>query len=354
MTMVDDRGRVLGRYNAVDAFIVAVLLVLTPLAYAAYALFRTPPAKLTAVAPRQLAMGPNLRVRIEGTNLRPFMRVSFNTIQGRTFMIGSTTTAEVDLPDLQPGTYDVVLYDYAQEVDRLPKALTILAPVPAPTVAVTVAGAFIGVNSAQADAIRTGSTFAGGSATTATALAAGPRRPGSLVMRSGDAPMVVSLPQLFDVPAVLRFQCYLENNSDGSVRCVQYGPLHPAYVTTDSVLSFSTSKGEVNFQVAEVHPDGAPQFLRVRVRPQISGGVPPGLRPGDVDSTMPAYDGAWIGRVEEVGADVTLRLPVQELASGWKYRQQVLKVGGGIRFETVRAVLNGIVVDMTPEPQRTR
>ena len=56
------------------------------------------------------------------------MRVSFNTVQGRTFMIGSTEVAEVDLPDLDPGTYDVVLYDYAQEVDRLlPKVGAFLA-----------------------------------------------------------------------------------------------------------------------------------------------------------------------------------------------------------------------------------
>ena len=49
------------------------------------------------------------------------MRVSFNTIQGRTFLIGSTKFAAIDLPDLAPGTYDVVLFDYMQEVDRAAK-----------------------------------------------------------------------------------------------------------------------------------------------------------------------------------------------------------------------------------------
>ena len=109
MAIVDDRGRLLGRFNVVDVFVFILVVVMIPMAYAAYALFRAPAAKLTGVEPKQLTMAPSLRVRINGRNLRPFMRVSFNTVQGRTFMIGSTETAEIDLPDLEPGDYDVVL-----------------------------------------------------------------------------------------------------------------------------------------------------------------------------------------------------------------------------------------------------
>ena len=99
MAIVDDRGRMFGRFNPVDVFVFVLVVVMIPVAYGAYALFRTPPAKLSGVEPKQFTMGPNLRVRINGTNLRPFMRISFNTVQGRTFMIGSTETADVDLPD---------------------------------------------------------------------------------------------------------------------------------------------------------------------------------------------------------------------------------------------------------------
>src|ERR1044072_3324267 len=124
MAIVDDRGRVSGRFNAVDVFVFALVVVMIPIAYGPYALFRTPPAKLRGVEPKQFTVGPNLRVRVNGTNLRPFMRVSFNTTQGRTFMIGSTETAEVELPDLEPGADDVVLYDHAQDDDRMPRART--------------------------------------------------------------------------------------------------------------------------------------------------------------------------------------------------------------------------------------
>ncbi len=51
MSLVDDRGRVFGRYNLVDVAVAFVLLGLIPLGYGAYALFRTPLPKLTVVEP---------------------------------------------------------------------------------------------------------------------------------------------------------------------------------------------------------------------------------------------------------------------------------------------------------------
>jgi len=119
MALVDDRGRIAGRVNLIDALAAIAIVLVIPLSYGAYLLFRTPPAKLAGVAPTTLYQGPNLRVGINGRNLRPFMRVTFNDVQGRTFMIASTTNAAIDLPDLPPGTYDVVLYDHMEEVDRL-------------------------------------------------------------------------------------------------------------------------------------------------------------------------------------------------------------------------------------------
>src|SRR5260370_35781739 len=103
------------------------MLVLIPVAFGAYLLFRTPAPKVLSISPTRVYQGHNLRVEIQGTNLRPFMRASFNRIMGKTFLIGSTKYALIDLPDLPPGTYDVVLYDYMAEVDRLPKALTVVA-----------------------------------------------------------------------------------------------------------------------------------------------------------------------------------------------------------------------------------
>jgi hypothetical protein len=349
MAIVDDRGRLLGRFNVVDVFVFILVVVMIPMAYAAYALFRAPAAKLTGVEPKQVTMAPSLRVRINGRNLRPFMRVSFNTVQGRTFMIGSTETAEVDLPDLEPGDYDVVLYDYAQEVDRLPRALTILPRVPAPTVTLAVHGVFVGLTETQAASLATGTKFAQNNRVSATVLAVGTRHAGAIQMRTGDTAVGISLPGVYDVPAALQLECFLENTGDGSVRCVYYGPLRPAFIATDSVLPLPIAGGPLNFQVSDVHPTGTPTYLRVRVRTVIAPDIAARLRVGDSDSQVPDYAGAWIGRVESSsGADIVLRLPAQQFSNGWKYRNQWLKVNGGIRFETPTSVISGTVVDLAP------
>ena len=352
MAIVDDRGRLLGRFNVVDVFVFVLVVVMIPVAYAAYALFRAPAAKLSGVEPKQLSMAPSARVRINGRNLRPYMRVSFNTVQGRTFMIGGTETAEVDLPELEPGAYDVVLYDYAQEVDRLPRALTILPRVPAPTVTLAVQGVFIGVTDAQAASLTTGKKFAQDNRVSATVLAVGTRHAGAMQMRTGDTSVGISLPGVYDVPAALQLECFLENTGDGSLRCVYHGPLQPAFVATDSVLPLPNAGGTLNFQVSDVHPIGTPSYLRVRVRTAIAPDILARLRAGDSDSQVPDYAGAWVGRVESTsGADIVLRLPAQQFSNGWKYRNQWLKVNGAIRFETPRAVINGTVVDLAPVEQ---
>ena len=352
MAIVDDRGRMFGRFNPVDVFVFVLVVVMIPIAYGAYALFRTPPAKLRGVEPKQLTMGPNLRVRVDGTNLRPFMRVSFSTVQGRTFMIGSTETADVDLPDLEPGTYDVVLYDYAQEVDRLPKALTILPKVSAPTVTLTVNGFFVGLNQTQIDGVRPGVKLTQGNHVAGSVLAVGGRRPGAIRMRTGDTVISVGVPGAFDLPAAIELECALENTSDGSFRCVAYGPERSALVAVDSVLSVPITGGALNFQIDDVHPPGAAAFVRLRLRAAMAPDVTGRLRIGDSDSNVPDYAGAWVGRVESVsGGDVVLRVPAQLLSNGWKYRNQWLKVGGGLRFETSTAVISGTIADLTPLDQ---
>jgi hypothetical protein len=350
MSLVDDRGRILGRFNPVDVFVFVLVVVMIPVAYGAYALFRTPPAKLSSIEPKQFTQGPNLRVRIKGTNLRPFMRVSFNTVQGRTFMIGSTETADIELPDLEPGTYDIVLFDYAQEVDRLPKALTILPRVSAPTTTVSVGGTFVGVNQAQVDALRAGAKLAQGNHVTGTVLAAGARLPGALQMRTGETAMAVNLPGLFDLPASLEVECSIESNSDGSIRCVEYGPAHAASVIPDAVLSLPFAGNALSFQVSDVNPVGKPVFVHLRVSTKMTADVARHIRIGDSDSHIPDFPGAWIGRVTSVSsADVGLRVPAQQLQNGWRYRNQWLKLGGTIRFETSTAVIEGTITDLAPD-----
>src|SRR5882724_6728862 len=162
MAIVDERGRIGGKVNLIDAVAAFLVLILIPVAFGAYLLFRTPAPSLTVINPATLYQGPNLRVEVQGENLRPFMRVSFNDQQGRSYAINSTRGAMVELPDLGSGTYDVVLYDHMQEVSRLKRALTILPLAPVQTVEIEVAGAFKGLSVDRIRTLKAGDTISAG------------------------------------------------------------------------------------------------------------------------------------------------------------------------------------------------
>ena len=66
MTLVDNRGRILGRYNLIDLALVCVVLGLIPLGYGAYLLFRTPLPSLTAVEPATRQFESEFRVMVKG------------------------------------------------------------------------------------------------------------------------------------------------------------------------------------------------------------------------------------------------------------------------------------------------
>ena len=252
MPVVDDRGRFGGRINVVDALVALVLIVLIPLAYGSYLLFKTPPAKLTGVSPAKLYQGKNLRVQILGENLRPFMRVTFNTAQGRTFMLQNTKWAEVELPDLGPGVYDVELFDYRQSLDRLPKALTILPLAPVPTVQMEVTGAFTGMATEMAARLAVGEKFPPSGEPLAEVISLGAPTPGHLRLHAGDALLDVPLTDQRETPATLRVNCYVAPDPDGTLRCVLPGPAQPAPIAPDSVLTLAGPQGWLNFQIATV------------------------------------------------------------------------------------------------------
>jgi hypothetical protein len=355
MSVIDGRGRLFGRVNVVDAIVVGFVGMLIPLAYASYLLFRSPPATLTKVEPDSMVIAPNARVRIEGANLRPFMRVSFNDEQGRTFLIGSTTSAEVDLPDLKPGVYDVVLYDYAQELSRLPQAFTVLPPTPAATAALVVSGFFIGLAKTDLSGLQVDTRFPGETGDAAQIVAMGTPQVATARIRNAGTAVQIALDGQMQVPATVRLTCWLENNADGSLRCVTKGRNQPAIVAPDSILNFKSPSSDawLNFQVLEVFPATKPTFSTVRVRATTTWpGVLAQAKPGDRDVAGPLFADAWVGTiVSRDGMDFTLRLPVQRGSEGWQYRSHPLKAGRSMRFETQAYVLDAVVLEFSEPTQ---
>ena len=246
MTLIDDRGRIGGRLNVIDAAAVIVLLLLVPLGFAAYLLFRTPTPSLTRVVPATLLEGPGQRVEIDGENLRPFMRVSFNTIPAPSFLLGSTKYALIDVPDLKPGTYDVVLYDYMREVARLPKGVTV-APM-ATDVELEITGAFKAPPEAFVAQVKAGDKFPSSEHPIAEVIAVGGPGAGDLRLRVGDDAITVPLSRR-DLSATLLVKCATVRTPDGVARCTIPGPDRPVVVAPDALLTLVTPHGPLLFQM---------------------------------------------------------------------------------------------------------
>jgi hypothetical protein len=369
MSVVDERGRVAGRVNLIDALAAVVIVVLLPVAYGAYLLFRTPPATLRAVQPARLYQGPNGRITIEGENLRPFMRVSFNTVQGRTFLIGSTRSAQIDLPDLEPGTYDVVLFDYMREMSRLPKALTVLPLASTPTVEMQVSGSFKQVNDSLASQLRVGTSFPPTGDPIAKVTAVGQRRPAHVRLRAGDASFGLPLPGELDLPATLLLKCFTQANPDGSIHCAMSGPQFSATVAPDSYLTLAGPAGWVSFQIDEVHLGSEPVLAQARVRFVSTAEVLAKVKIGDVDTSTiglaakyqavivalgpsRAIPAAEAGVLLPVGGnahvvEATVRVPIEMAPAGPTYKNHPLKAGESLKFETAVYTVTGGILDVS-------
>src|SRR5262249_1959084 len=115
MSIVDERGRLFGRFNLIDASVVAVVVLLLPIAFAAYVLFRPATMRTTGVEPQSVVKGPGTRVRLPGEHPRPYLRAEVGRVQPLRFLIESPTAGEISMPDLEPGTYDVALFDETEE-----------------------------------------------------------------------------------------------------------------------------------------------------------------------------------------------------------------------------------------------
>jgi hypothetical protein len=372
MSLVDDRGRVGGRINLIDAIVVVLVVVLVPVAYGSYLLFRTPAAKLLTVEPAKQYQGPNLRVTVNGENLRPFMRVSFGGVQGRTFLIGSTKYAQVDLPDLGPGTYDVELYDFMQEVDRLPKALTILPMAPTPSVEMQVAGAFRPVGDDVARLLKVGLKFPPTGNPTAEILSLGPKRPVDMRMRAGDVTLNLPLAGQVELPATLRIMCFPQSNPDGTLHCAMSGPQVAATVAPDSFLTLAGPAGWLNFQIDEVHVATAPATVDARVRFVATQEIAARMKAGDVDTSAKALALGHAAVIVSLGAaravsaaeagpnppigggarviDAVVRVPIQRTSTGWQYKDRPLRAGERFSFETAQYTVSGAVIDVTLPP----
>jgi len=373
MTLVDDQGRLFGRWNVVDGVIGVVLLGLIPLLYGAFVLFRPTPASLVAIEPARI-MGGTADITIRGNNLRPYMRVSFGTKQGSGFLFESSEKAIVPVSQLAPGVYDVILYDDAQERGRLPKALEVV-DVPHPIAEIDLIGAFTGVADVVAKQLKTGLRLEGIGEVTQLG------KPVSSATRTLLAPGVfvgLASRDAFNVPAIVRAACSLVERN-GSVNCMVNG----VTVMEDAALQTVLPTGAAIFQIDQLRTVAAMETVTVHVRFAGDRAVLDRLREGDRDVRR-NNEFAAAGTIASVGAvraastsvgvaipaspttlqpfvatdlafrDAVLRLPAQRVEGHWHYAARPLLIGSIMNFSgpgyEVRATVTSIEPSASAKP----
>lgn len=121
------------RLNAFDAAVAGFVVVLIPIAYGTFLLFRAPKPVVTSVNRVEITKeerrvgGPNLvaKLKIKGSGLRPMLRASIDDRPAIGFVFENPNSADLLVGATPPGAHDLVLYDGAQEVARAPKAVVI-------------------------------------------------------------------------------------------------------------------------------------------------------------------------------------------------------------------------------------
>ena len=133
------------RMNLFDAAVAVFLIVLIPIAYGTYLLFRTPRPVITSVKTVEITKeerrigGPSLvaKMKIQGSGLRPMLRASIDDMPAIGLVFENPNSADLLVGSIPPGSHDLILYDGVQEVARAPHAVR-LQPAVTRTAAVRV------------------------------------------------------------------------------------------------------------------------------------------------------------------------------------------------------------------------
>ena len=343
MAIVDQQGRLFGRLNLLDAIVALLVLGLIPLSYGAYLLFRTPMPMLTSVVPAEITLGPNMRFSVRGQNLKPYLRVSIGATQGQTFLFKDTTEAEIDLIEVPPGVYDVVLYDHAQERSRLPKALTI-HPSVLPDAQVIVVGMFGNLKPEQTSSLSAGMVIPA----VGELIAVGKPVPQVARVFAGPNSVEVPVPNAMMVPVVMRTGCWVRA-AQGQPECVANDTgLHPL-----ALLFLPTPVGTLPFQIDQVRGTQPLVSLDITVRFNGTPEAMAQLKPGDTDLgeiTNELSVGGTVTGVTGGGStrDARMKVNAQQGTSGWIYANDPLRIGGPFTLRTPGYELQGTVVQMAP------
>ncbi len=353
MSVIDNRGRLFGTINIVDASFLAFLIVLVPLGYGTYLLFRPAKPEIHSVGPsaitaaeRRVGNGSALtaKFKIQGSGLTPLLRARIGDQDALGLVFESPNSADVLVGPIAPGKHDLVLVDGIQEVARAIGAIDIQASTGTP---IRVSGWLIDMSKHASSALAPGKTLPRNEPSSFEVAAIGAERAGRTRLRFGGAVADGDANGLVDREAVLVLKCDSPPLYD---TCSIGGQV----VTGASPITIGLP-GAYRFELHEVLPMSAPIAATAMLR--IEGPAAALVQAGDQDALLDSRS-ARVTSVNGRGSDgttVSVTLGVDESREGWRYRGRMIKPGGTVTFVTDRyeAVARVLSLSTTAAPVAT-
>lgn len=402
MTLLDDRGRLLGRLNLVDGAVLVGALLLAWGVYTVYSVFRLPSApEIVSVDPATQTAGDAARVKLRGRDFLPFMRVFVQrsgekpafvhenerpvdafTLVNRTqaeFVVESPTTAEVRLPNrMEAGTYDLLFFDETRHLGTQRSAFTLTPPPNPPPVAVPTAlvrayGAFQRLSTTDAELVRPGARFqADEGREWLEILSIGTTAPAAAALDTKRGVVPVALDGNVGVPAFVRVHCSVVGNecrvggkavAEQTPVPVRVGDRPVTFVIGAVDADLADAEGEADVAVRFVVRSNVTDVLKagdVDAASEVEARVRPAARIVSIASRRQVTSRSLVTvngepRVVEEPAqsiDMLLRVPVTRVNGVWFYRGAAMKSGGDMAFETPTYKARGWILDVTPRATR--
>ena len=352
--MIDGQGRVLGRFNLVDALLVVFLLGLLPLAYATYLLFRPAAPAITSVErveitreERRLAGGSLItaKLKVRGSGFTPMLRAALDSTPAIGFVFENPNSADIIVGDLPPGTYDVVLLDGVQEVARAAEAFTLDA---APVQRVRAAGYLLNLTAEEAKAFHAGSAHPHGDARVKV-LAVGPTRPAHARLNIGNNTTDIPLNDRVERRAVVSLTC--DPRADDEACSIGGVPLRGPQPT----VTLPSNVASIRFAIEELFPDTVPQRVQAVVR--AAGGDELRSIVAGVTDDLLDERAATVNRVAGNTMndgirtiELHLTLGADPSREGWRYRGQLLRPGSALSLTLNNVVIHGVLQSLSETP----